>query len=81
MEGNSQDLWDWVEDVKLYGPTAKCDVGVTLRDEPGQDVQFWKLRGVTPLKYTGPTLAAKGGGYVAMEELTLSIEGLELATV
>ena len=30
-----------------------------------------------PLKYTGPTLAAKGGGDVAMEELVLSIESLE----
>ena len=78
---NSQDLWDWVEDVKRNGPTAKRDVVVTLRDEAGQDVQFWKLRGVIPLKYTGPTLAAKGGGDVAMEELTLSVEGLDLETV
>jgi hypothetical protein len=30
------------------------------------------------MKYTGPTLAAKGGGDVAMEELVLSVQGLEL---
>ena len=29
-----------------------------------------------PMKYTGPTLAAKGGGDVAMEELVLSAEGM-----
>jgi hypothetical protein len=28
------------------------------------------------MKYTGPTLAAKGGGDVAMEELVLSAEEL-----
>jgi hypothetical protein len=41
-------------------------------------VQRWNLRGVIPLKWTGPTLAAKGGGDVAMEELVLSAEYLEL---
>ncbi|RMH34165.1 MAG: phage tail protein [Nitrospirae bacterium] len=74
---NSQDLWDWVKDTRLNGPSAKRDVVITLRDEAGQDVQSWILRGVVPMKYTGPTLAAKGGGDVAMEELTLSVEGLE----
>jgi hypothetical protein len=29
------------------------------------------------MKYTGPTLAAKGGADVAMEELVLSSESLE----
>ena len=29
------------------------------------------------MKYTGPTLAAKGGGDVAMEELVLASEGME----
>ena len=29
--------------------------------------------------YTGPTLSAKGGGDVAMEELSVSHEGLHLA--
>ena len=32
------------------------------------------------MKYTGPTLAGKGGGEVAMEELVLSAEGYEIAT-
>jgi phage tail-like protein len=51
-------------------------VVITLRDEAGSPVQSWKLRGVVPMKYTGPTLAAKGGGDVAMEELVLSAEEL-----
>jgi hypothetical protein len=30
-----------------------------------------------PIKWTGPTLTAKGGGDVAIEELVLSVETLE----
>ncbi len=75
---NTQDLWTWIRDVRKKGPLAKREVIITLRDEAGQDVQTWKLRGVVPLKYTGPTFAAKGGGDVAMEELVLSAEGLEI---
>ncbi len=75
---NSADLWLWIQDTVRNGPSAKREVVITLRNEAGQDVQSWKLRGVVPMKYTGPTLAAKGGGDVAMEELVLSIEGMDL---
>ena len=78
---NSQDLWTWIDDVRLHGPKAKRDVLITLCDETGQPVQAWKLRRVVPLKYTAPTLAAKGGGDVAVEELTLSGEALEYTPV
>lgn len=73
----SEDLWQWIDDVRRTGVAAKRTVVITLRDESGQDVQSWTLNRVIPLKYTGPTLAAKGGGDVAMEELVLSAEGLE----
>jgi|688.fasta_scaffold00258_43 phage tail-like protein len=73
---NSIDLWQWISQVRKTGPAAKREVVITLRDEAGSPVQSWKLRGVVPMKYTGPTLAAKGGGDVAMEELVLSAEEL-----
>ncbi|HEY0015881.1 MAG TPA: phage tail protein [Longimicrobium sp.] len=75
---SSADLWEWIQNVRRTGPLAQRNVVITLRDETGSDVQSWTLRGVVPLKYTGPTLAAKGGGDVAMEELVLSAEALEL---
>ena len=34
-----------------------------------------------PMKWTGPTLAAKGGADVAMEELVLSAEKIEFALI
>lgn len=77
---SSADLWEWIEDVRRRGSLAQRDVVVTLRDEVGNDVQSWILRGVVPTKYTGPTLAAKGGGDVAMEELVLAAEGLDVET-
>ncbi|MFH7319206.1 phage tail protein [Desulfurivibrio sp. D14AmB] len=73
---NSQDLWDWIKATQTDGPAAQRSVVITLRDEAGEDVESWTLRNVVPMKYTGPTLAAKGGGDVAMEELVLSAEGL-----
>jgi phage tail-like protein len=74
------DLWEWLKDTRTNGPAAKKGVTITLLDEARDPVMTWILRGVTPLKYTGPTLAAKGGGDVALEELSLSAEGFEMET-
>jgi len=75
---NSKDLWDWIKDTQRNGPTAQRSVTITLLDEAGDNVESWILRNVVPMKYSGPTLAAKGGGDVAMEELVLSAEGIEI---
>jgi phage tail-like protein len=77
---NSLDLWTWIQATRKTGVDAKRDVTITLRDEGNNPVQSWVLRSVAPMKYTGPTLAGKGGGEVAMEELVLSIEGFEITS-
>jgi phage tail-like protein len=74
---NSADMWAWIDDVRAHGVTAQKDVTITLQDEAHNAVQTWTLRGVIPMKWTGPTLAAKGGE-VAMEELVLSAESMIL---
>jgi phage tail-like protein len=76
---NSTDLWQWITDTRTLGYAAQRDVVITLLDESGNPVQQWKLRAVVPMKYTGPTLAGKGGGEVAMEELVLAAEGYEIS--
>ena len=53
------------------------DVTITLLDEARQPVATWRLHRAQPKKWVGPTLAAKGGGEVAMEELHLVHEGIE----
>jgi phage tail-like protein len=72
-------LFDWIRATRTEGYKAKRSVTVSLLDEARTAiVATWKLAGVVPLKYTGPTLAGKGGGDVAMEELVLSCEGYVL---
>src|SRR5258706_8735918 len=75
---NSLDFWGWVTETRTTGVDAKKEVVITLRDEAQNPVQKYRLRGVIPLKYTGPTLSAKGAGDVAMEEIVLSVEGFEI---
>lgn len=76
---NSKDLWEWITETRSKGFEGKRSVTITLLDESAQNTaQRWVLRGVLPLKWTGPTLAAKGGSDVAMEELVLSCEAIEL---
>jgi len=77
---NSTDLWAWVEQVRDKGPEAKRTVVITMLSEAAMPVQSWTLRGVVPMKYTGPTFAAEGGGDVAMEELVLAAEGVYFET-
>lgn len=75
---NSKTLFDWISQTRTQGPAAQRNVTITLLDEAHTPVQTWVLRGVIPMKYTGPALAGKGGGDVAMEEIALSAEALEI---
>ena len=69
-------LFEWIKSV-ADGTHAPTNVTVTLLDEARQPVATWVLRNAQPKKWSGPTLAAKGGGEVAMEELHLVHEGIE----
>ncbi len=76
---DSSDLWEWLDQVRSGDASAKKDtITIKLLNDAREAKQEWTLRGVLPTKYTGPTLAAKGGGDVAMEELTLSVDSFEI---
>jgi len=68
-------LFDWVKEVREGGHLPK-QVSITLLDEARSPVATFRLRNAQPKKWVGPTLAAKGGGEVAMEELHLAHEGV-----
>lgn len=74
---DSNEFFAWIKQTREQGYKAKRDIVITLKDETGAPVRKWKLQSVIPLKYTGPTLAGKGGD-VAMEELVLSSEGMDI---
>jgi len=73
---DSNEFFAWLKQTREVGFKAKRDVTITLKDETGAPVRKWILQAVVPLKYTGPTLAGKGGD-VAMEEVVLSSEGIQ----
>jgi phage tail-like protein len=72
----SDDLFAWLKGVR-DGTADPRQVTVTLYDEARTAVAVWRLRNAQPKKWVGPTLAAKGGGEVAMEEMHLVHEGIE----
>lgn len=72
----STDLFQWFKRVS-DGDHEPRQVTITLLDEARQAVLSFRLRNAQPKKWVGPTLAAKGGGEVAMEELHLVHEGIE----
>lgn len=80
---NSDAIFKMFEDLQNGKvDEAKQTVTVTLKDETGQkDVQKWVLIDCFPTKYTGPSLSAKGGGDVAMEELALSVGDIRYVQV
>jgi phage tail-like protein len=72
----STDLFDWLKTVRDGTHDAR-DITITLMDEARSAVATWRLHRAQPKKWVGPTLAGKGGGEVAMEELHLVHEGIE----
>ena len=72
----SDDLFAWLKGVR-DGTADPRQVTITLLDEARNAVATWAVCNAQPKKWSGPTLAAKGGGEVAMEELHLVHEGIE----
>ena len=72
----SDDLFAWLKGVR-DGTADPRTVTITLLDEARNSVATFKLNNAQPKKWSGPTLAAKGGGEVSMEELHLVHEGIE----
>ena len=79
---NSDDLWAWINETRARGYAAQRNVTITLLDESREvEVCKWRLVNTVPTKYTGPSLNAKGGTDVAMEEMVLAAEGIAYPSV
>ena len=72
----STKAFQWLVAVSQDGQYLPKQVSITLLDEARNAVATFRLRNAQPKKWVGPTLAAKGGGEVAMEELHLVHEGI-----
>lgn len=69
-------LFTWLKETR-EGAHEPQTVTITLLDEARAPVCSWILQSAQPKKWVGPTLAAKGGGEVAMEELQLVAERID----
>ncbi|SRR6266496_3174288 len=69
-------LFAWLKATR-EGTVNKQTVTITLLDEARSPVCRWVLQAAQPKKWVGPTLAGKGGGEVAMEELHLVAESID----
>lgn len=69
-------LFAWLKATR-EGDIQPRTITITLLDERRTAVCSWVLSSAQPKKWVGPTLAAKGGGEVAMEELHLVAERVD----
>jgi phage tail-like protein len=72
----STEIFAWIKAVR-EGQYQPRSVTIVVLDEAGDPALEIVLARAQPKKWVGPTLAAKGGGEVAMEELHLVHEGIE----
>jgi phage tail-like protein len=70
-------FFQWLKETREGAQNVLDQVTIELmaEDHTGP-VMTWRLLNAQPMKYTGPTLNAKGGTDVAMEELVLACESL-----
>ena len=75
---NSQGLAGWIAAAHSGGADSRLDAMLVERDELRNPVRFWRLVGSLPMKYTGHVLGSDGD--VAIEELVLSVERIEIVS-
>jgi phage tail-like protein len=73
-------LFDWLKSTR-EGRSDRRKVTIVLLDEARVPVCEFVLHEAQPKKWVGPTLAAKGGGEVAMEELHLVAEQIDFVSL
>jgi len=76
------DLYGWLDLVRNGGQEENAvlrNVTITLQNESatGEAAMSWELKNARPIKYTGPSLSAKGTD-VAIEELVLACESIKM---
>lgn len=73
----STTFWEWFKRTRDGSPERRNVVIQLVNEDRSDVVMVWKLRNAMPIKYEGPSLDARGSD-VAIESLTLSVEGIEV---
>ena len=74
------DFFDWIKLVRDGDQSQRKTVKIELMDEAHVNVVMtWVLTNAKPKNYKGATLNAKGGTDVAIEEMVLSCEKIDVS--
>lgn len=71
-------FWQWISQVLAGKPKQRLNINIILFNQAGARMQTWTLIGAIPTAWKAPGLQADSNN-VAIEELTLSYEGLKVA--
>lgn len=79
--GMTDDLtfWEWINSVLSKIPKSRRNVNILLFNQAGETMMCWTLIGAVPISWKAPGFQADGNS-VAIEELTLAYEGLQVKT-
>jgi len=67
-------FWEWISQTKIQ----RRNVNILLFNQAGETMQCWTLIASVPIGWKAPALQASGST-VAIEELTLTYEGIKIA--
>ena len=75
-------FWEWINQVwspNPQQPGIRRNINIIVFNPAGDGMQCWKVIGSFPMSWKAPALKAKAKN-LAMEELKLGFEGLEIST-
>lgn len=73
------DLWEWIEQARDGEQAAARNVTVQLFNEARTEVVMtWRLTNARPMSYNVPSMNAQSGTDIAIEELVLSVESMDI---
>ncbi len=75
---NDAIFWDWATRLFSNSQNIRRNVNILVFNQAGEIMRSWTLIGAIPVAWKSPTLQADGNA-VAIEELTLAFEGLEVS--
>lgn len=74
---DSLPFWDWVSKTLTESQKKRRNVNILVFNQAGETMQCWTLKAAIPIGWKAPALQANSNT-VAIEELTLAYEGLEI---
>ena len=75
---DSMVFWDWLQKTSRPGKKERRNINILVFNQAGETMRCWTLFGAIPVGWKAPALQASSNA-VALEELTLAYEGLEMA--